>query len=333
MIYKDIELFNVEDIREGSGGAVLYRFPIDVTEQMGRCEYNKRIARLTTGIEMRFVGEAFITLRVLDWYGFVTVYLGDRQMSVHQVRKNELLTLELGCGDNGCYDTSRTPHGRFAPNVWRVVIGHDIRVRIVEIEPFGEIRPPKPDELPKTTMLAYGSSITHGTGAIMYENAYIVKTAEALGIQVLNKGMGGSCHCEKAVANYIASADADILCLELGINMLDVFSPDEYRERAGYLLKKAAATSKPVIFVSTLFGSAGVCTDKQRTEKYRAYEAVAEELAKETGVNFIKGSDILRNHTELTGDMIHPSVHGHDLMAKRLSKRLSAILNFPLINP
>lgn len=333
MIYKNIELFNVEDIREGNGGTVLYRFPKDVTEQMGLREYNKRIARLTTGVEMRFVGEAFITLRVLDWYGFVTVYLGDRQMSVHQVRKNELLTLELGYDNNDCYDTSGTPHGRFAPNVWRVVIGHDIRVRIVEIEPFGEIRPPKPDELPKTTMLAYGSSITHGTGAVMYENAYIYKTAEALGIQVLNKGMGGSCYCEKAVADYIPTADADIFCLELGINMLDIFSPEEYRERAGYLLKKAAETGKPTIFVSTLFGSADVCTDRQKVEKYRAYEAVAEALAKETGVNFIKGSDILKDHTELTGDMIHPSVHGHDFMARRLSKRLSAILNFPLINP
>ena len=299
MIYKNIELFNVEDIKEGSGGTVLYRFPTDVTEQMGMREYNKRIARLTTGIEMRFVGEAFITLRILDWYGFVTVYLGDRQMSVHQVRKNELLTLELGYNDNGYFDTSDAPRGRYAPNVWRIVIGHDIRVRIVEIEPFGEIRPPKDNELPKTTMLAYGSSITHGTGAVMYENAYVYKTAEALGIQVLNKGMGGSCHCEKA----------------------------------GYLLKKAAATGKPTVFVSTLFGSAEVCTDKAKVEKYRAYETVAEELAKETGVNFIKSSEILKDHTELTGDMIHPSIHGHDLMARRLSERLSSILNIPLIKP
>ena len=333
MIYKNIELFNVEDIKEGSGGTVLYRFPTDVTEQMGMREYNKRIARLTTGIEMRFVGEAFITLRILDWYGFVTVYLGDRQMSVHQVRNNELLTLELGYNDNGYFDTSDAPRGRYAPNVWRIVIGHDIRVRIVEIEPFGEIRPPKDNELPKTTMLAYGSSITHGTGAVMYENAYIYTTAEALGIQVLNKGMGGSCHCEKAVADYIPKADADILYLELGINMLDGFSPEEYREKAGYLLKKAAATGKPTVFVSTLFGSAEVCTDKAKVEKYRAYETVAEELAKETGVNFIKSSEILKDHTELTGDMIHPSIHGHDLMARRLSERLSSILNIPLIKP
>ncbi len=52
----------------------------------------------------------------------------------------------------------------FHPNVCRIVLFHGI-VHLHDIE--GDVRPPHPEELPDTTLLTYGTSITHGAVATL----------------------------------------------------------------------------------------------------------------------------------------------------------------------
>lgn len=324
MLYKNVELFNVEEVEENRDGTVLYRFPKKTIKAMGISEYHKRISRLTTGIEIRFVGEAFITLQILDYEGFIGVYRGDYQAQMHYVRKNERLTLEIGdVHHNDLYPLERE---RYDEIVWRIVLGHDIRVRLVDIEPFGDIRPPKPEELPPKKMLAYGSSITHGAGAYILENAYIHRLARLLKMDVLNKGMGGSCLCETAVGDYIQAADFELLFLELGVNMLDMFSAQEFYKRASYIIKCGVSTGKPVVFVSPYLNSWHLSRHAERRQTIAEYKEACDRLAQENPVIYVHGEEILSSTLQLTDDMIHPSMYGHSLMADRLYEKIKTVL-------
>lgn len=324
MLYKNVEFFNVEEMEHTPDGTILYRFPKETTMKMGEIQYHKRISRLTTGIELRFVGEAFITFQVLDWEGFIEVFAGDYQVSKYYARKNERVTIETSYSSLNNREDMKP--GRYSPELWRICIGHDIRVRLVDIEPFGELRPPRPDEVPSTKMLAYGSSITHGAGSVIASQSYIQLLARKLGIDVLNKGMGGSCMCESAVGDYIAKADADLFFLELGINMVTIHPAEVFYERASYIIKKAVSTGKKVIFVSPYYNRAHSGIDKNLYDKIMAYEDVCERLASENDVFFVKGREILPDSVGLTTDMAHPSMMGSAMMADNLYDKLKDII-------
>lgn len=53
-------------------------------------------------------------------------------------------------------------------------------------------------------MAIYGSSITHWCWAIDARNSYAYRAGQMLGMDVLNKGLSGSCEIEKECVDYIA---------------------------------------------------------------------------------------------------------------------------------
>ncbi|WP_214628493.1 SGNH/GDSL hydrolase family protein [Paenibacillus agaridevorans] len=89
------------------------------------------------------------------------------------------------------------------------------------IDAFGhEVRPPTSDELPKEAIIAYGSSITQGAGATVHSSSYIQQLGRRTGMDIMNKGLSGSCFCERGMANYLRRAEGwGTALLELGVNM------------------------------------------------------------------------------------------------------------------
>ena len=326
MLWNNVELFNVEYIEEGESGTRVYRFPKETLPafDLPWLEYSKWASALTTGCEMRFVGEgADIELCGVSEAGTVEIFRGDYLDRVVAVPKGEPVKIELrrGCQLDKC--DMKTIEFAFSSDVWRVVFDHDFAVQIVSFSPIGEIRPPREDEVPRKKIICYGSSITHSAGALNYTNSYIYTVGRIIGADMLCKGMGGSCLIQGEVADYIERADWDGAILELGVNMvghgLDV---SVFRERAEYLIKCAVKREKPIFLISifSCYHDFTYSVENKLNEEYIACLEELYEKYKSDKVFYIRGRDIVTDYRYLLSDLLHPSPFGHGEMGRKIAE-------------
>lgn len=337
MIWNNVELFNVSEIKEESDGSLrVYRF----TEKARRAfddgirDYAVGVGEMTTGCEIRFVGEgADVTLSTLQDSGMVEIYRGDYFVRCERVYGDKDVTIRLRSDLGTDRHNISGIKSKFSSSVWRIIFDHDCTVRIKSIEPTSEIRPPKASEVPGKRIIAYGSSITHSACSVLYTNSYIYTIARKLSCDILCKGMGGSCFVQKDVADYIAAYPADAALLELGINMIDTdLTADDLAERADYIVKKTLASGKKVILIS-LFTShqdlIGSAYGEKNLSLVKALDKVYEENKCEN-LYYINGKDIVDDFTLLTSDLIHPSPYGHITMGTRIAEKLTRDMGFVL---
>lgn len=328
LIFENTELFNVHHIDKRADGAVRpLRFPDTVLQAFGDEEhaYALTVGRMSTGCEIRFVGEAAdVIVSAEDVDGTVEIFRGDFLVRTERltagVPKCLCLRSDLEIDKPGVLDRL-TSHGRFSPKVWRVVFDHDFRALIHGITAIKPIRPPKPDEVPKGRILAYGSSITHSAGAGFYTNSYIYNVGLQLGMDVLCKGMGGSCFCEEDATEYFERESWDMAILELGVNMVSSYPVELFKERVRYMLVCLLELDRPVYLVSNFtsyMNSPSSTLFKKNAEYVNALEELYEQF-KCDKLHYVKGTDIVPELTYLTADALHPSPYGHAQMAKRLA--------------
>ncbi len=321
MIYKNVELFNVEEVRKSEDGLKIYRFPKNVISEMKA----KDSALTSTGCEIRFVGEAYITIGVanafVNGYGRVEVYRGDILYTSYVIPSGQKIMIKL------LYNTIADNCAAGISKVWRIVFGNDFAGIVYDIEPFGEIRPPANMEMPQKTILAYGSSITHGACAVVHSNSHIFKLAQKLGVDIEDKGVGGGCFCEKEVCDYLTQKKCDLLYLELGTNMMDTMDVSEYYKKAAYMFS-SIDTSIPTVFISPYTYFASVSPNEEKRKLVTEYQKASLQLFNDfrrENMYFINGLDIVDDINMLTCDMIHPSIYGHHIMSQRLYEQLKNI--------
>lgn len=327
MTWNDVELINVERIVRRYDGAVkLMRFPENVHKSFGTKanRYPLVAAEASTGCEIRFVGnDADIVVSAGNLGGYAEVYRGDFLYATEYINEGICKRLVLRI-DNGVQksDLSNT-RKNYADNMWRVVFGGGIAAVIHDINPLSDIRPPHGDEAPRKTLCAYGTSITQGAGTPLQSNSYLSVAGRNLSINVLNKGMGGSCFCEKEVGEYLADIDWDVLLLEPMGNMLsESYSAEMFENRLEYIVKCCVNNGKPIVIMSSyrFLGSPG-----HSREAFRAYNQAIINICqkyKEQSLYFIDGSKIMNDYTYLCADLIHPSGYGHSMIGLRLADKL-----------
>jgi hypothetical protein len=98
------------------------------------------------------------------------------------------------------------PAKRFPEQLCRVVLNGGV-ITLTGIE--GDIRPPKPEELPPV-LVSYGTSISMGAAASKPELSFTALTAAALGYSLRNLGCSGSAFCEPEMADYLAKQPGDL---------------------------------------------------------------------------------------------------------------------------
>ena len=328
MIWNNIELFNVDEVEKRTDGALkMYRFPKSTRDCfLNSCQhYSVGVGCLTTGCELRFVGKmANILLSAEDCDGTVEIFRGDFLCRVERLQAGVVKRIELR--ENTALDSLYPDgyQGRFSPDVWRIVFDHDVSVVLHDVQALSPIRPPMQNEIPSKKILAYGSSITHSACSILYTNSYIYTVGRKLGADVLCKGMGGSCHCQNEIADYIAGADWDVAILELGINMVESYPVSLFEERATYLVKRALERGKPVVLISNFMSYENLPSAKfhQANDEYVAcLESIYSRL-KCDHLYYIRGQEILDEWDLLTADLIHPSPYGHGEMGRKIAKKL-----------
>lgn len=324
MIKDNILYHNVDEIEETRFGYRLNRYTKEVSAKVN--DGAKNMNRYACGCELRFVTEAKsikITIYSENDYGDVLVYKGDNMHSSYRINQIGFMTFTLNDFEPFLNVNDKFFDGRrFSKEVWRIYF-HGFICTVSEIDTLGyAVRPPKLSEMPRKTMLSYGSSISHGASTMVHSNSYPQTFARLAGVDCLIKGTGGSCFAEKAVADYFAAReDWDIALLELGINMANNrFTEKDFEERFDYFTDTMAKTGRRLIFL-TIFPCSLKFTECDDTYKMYAYNTIIrnkyKDMDKEKCI-LVEGNEVLNDTGYLMCDCIHPSTEGHMMMGVNL---------------
>lgn len=318
-----------------AGGVYIRRIPASLRARLGA--RGRFIAAESTGCELRFVTSSQtvdVTVALPAHDGAVAVYCGGMFHSEHRLEAGRIAVLRLTAPPRlRTADAAKLSASGFAPNVWRVRFARGEAV-YYGLNAFGEaVRPPEPGEVPAASLLAYGSSITHG--GEQSRSAYIEQTARRLGLDLHNLGMSGSCLCEPELIDWIADRrDWSILFLELGVNMRDGMDGREFRGRVRYALERLIDGPHPdkPIFLTTIypnFATLGSESPRAREQDLLFNEILREETRRmnhDAFLHLLEGYTILDDPGGLSCDLIHPSDDGHIRMGENLARQMRTIL-------
>ncbi|MBQ8202566.1 MAG: SGNH/GDSL hydrolase family protein [Clostridia bacterium] len=314
MLFQNIEFHNVAEIVPYEEGWKLYRIPAAVRAQANAGLANS--AAYSTGIElrMRILGDyADVHLRSVPiaegqmaylYYGSIqggwqqsSFIITPERTTIRIPRPGNLAQLQQ------ITDSASLP---FSPEVVRLVLPYG---NIIFLGIEGDVAPPMPEHLPKATLLSYGSSITHGSLALASPYTYPFRIAQKLGCDYLNLGCAGTCHCEKAMADWLVSRkDWHFATLEMGVNMLG-FTEKEFEERIDTFTGILADDGRPV-FATSIFHFNG---DQSKADVFRA---IVRKYAAPR-MHFTDGLALLERPEYISQDMVHPSLEGIEQVSRR----------------
>ncbi|HOK56159.1 MAG TPA: SGNH/GDSL hydrolase family protein [bacterium] len=321
MIYKNVELYNVEEIREDNDGLQLLRIPETLRSKLN--DNAKNASLYPSGCEIRFNLKSEIckiVLKGINGNGICEVFFGDFFESWRLI-KGEPTEIEIRYPQNIEYlsKLSKEKNLKFDPKLVRVILPHLLITKIVDIG--GEFELPRKNQTPKVKYLAYGSSITHGATSLRPTGTYASKIAQILNVDLINLGFGGGAHLEKEIADYIAERDDwDFGTFELGINMVGGFEVDEFEKRVDYFIEKIV-DKKPdkYLFFIDIFPFYMDFDNQEKQEKFREIVKNKVKEVNKDNVIHISGFDILKSLKGLTFDILHPSPFGMEEMAYNLA--------------
>lgn len=330
MIWKNVEIHNVQELIETDGGITWTRIPTEVREKMETIN-GKRTAVNSTGVELRFVmesDEVKIRMSSESSTAIFHVYRGgiqggyeDHETDKHVSAEPKEYVIKKTYNIEELRNIAKESGNEWDPAVVRVVFDRGIYT-LYDIE--GDVKPPSPEQCPKKTIMAYGSSITHGSNSYDASHSWLWQVAHHLNMDFCNLGMAGACWMEPGIVDFVASEGEkghwDIAILELGINAVD-FTEDKIHERVENTLKQVAGRNpEKSIYVISPFYCFIDYRGQDKTEKWRKIIAEEVEKAGYANVNYINGLDLLGDMSLISADMVHPNIHGVQQIAERLKQ-------------
>jgi len=334
MIHDNLEFHNIAELAavEGLAGLRLQRAPETVRAQLDKgaagvllspadCEIRFRIEEGKESATIRLSSESRTTLYVYHGpFQGRSFELGTEPKD-YTIKLHKRLLELMKTGYEGA---------KFDPGLVRLCFGGPYPEPVFYHGHGGNVCPPWANDVPDRTYLSYGTSITHGTEFSGAAISYPAHVAWRLGYDLKNFGSSGCCLCEKALADYMAEQSCDLVTLELSVNMLGTYTADEFRERAGYLVKRIADSDpgRPVVCI-TLFphwrdisGFPIPPDSKSTAVEYRqVLRDIVKNLAR-PNLTLIEGPELLPDIGGLTFDLLHPSARGMIQIGEELARRL-----------
>ncbi len=349
MIYRSVELYNVQELLEGGihdvlspevyrrfqgmgtwytkrargdRGVWLCRLPDALRQQLNP---NAQIMSLATAAcEIRFnlrsEAAAFTLGNGWSWPPAVLdVYQGAFLVNRHALGP-EPVRVEVTLPPNMA-ELRRLTAERCLPydaGLTRVILPYCASTRLLNME--GDFAPPEAHQVPAERLLCYGSSITQGYCALGPMDSYAQLVAARLGMDPINLGLGGAAHLEPEMAEYIAErTDWHMAVLEMGINILGAISTDEFARRVDrFVTRIAQAHPDKWVFCIDLFTCAH---DFAGTAKIAAFRGIVrQQVARLASPRLVHvcGAALLTRADGLTADLVHPSPAGMAEIAHRL---------------
>lgn len=334
MILNNVELHNIDEVRQDELGWQLQRVPDRVRQHLQQGAQIRSLQPANSEVRFAVLDEApvRVTLSSLGPSSIVVPFFGDFQHGPILTIGPSPQTIELTMPERMRTILDRLPaKSPFAPNVARLMLwGCQVRFHGVE----GNVQPPSADQLPSRRYLAYGTSITHGASASAPHLNYVSQAARRLGADLLNFGVGGACLCEPKFADYFAEReDWDFATLALSVNMVGRFNVAEFRERAEYVVNTVAGsdTSRPVLCI-TLYPHFRDLMEQDNPELFKRCAGYRETLSQivadspHPNVHIASGLDVLADYHGLTTDILHPSDLGMIAMGEEVANRLRPLI-------
>ncbi len=323
MKFDNMVFHNVEELEKTEKGYLPRRLRREIREEISEGVRDNIFA---TGMELRFTmpeGSADIILRadMVPESATAHIFFGSFQGGWDQSSKNIYETetrIHIEYPEerkmNTLRELTKEQQLPFAPEVVRVVLPY-VPCYYVGVE--GVVEPPKPEQLPKVTYLAYGSSITHGSLGLIQPDSYVFRISQLLGCDYLNLGFAGRALMEPKMAEYIVSRkDWSFASVEMGINAVEKkkgVTIEEFEKRIDRFTQILAADSRPV-FATSIFGFNDI--DQERAENMRR---IVRKYASARLI-YTDGLQILNNPCYISSDLVHPSVQGQQQIAERWSR-------------
>jgi hypothetical protein len=209
------------------------------------------------------------------------------------------------------------PDSAWSPELVRVRLQYD---RVFELGAIdGDLAPPEPGDAPTHRLCCYGSSITHGSSAILPSMTGMWQAADALGMDLLNLGFPGSAYLEPAIAQAIASDPSwEVATAELGINVIGRWSPDEFAAKVDAFLAILATAGRPVL-VTGIYRSA---PDLHKPERIAAFRSIVAEATARHGLHHVDSTSFLTSWSQLTTDLVHPNLAGMTAIGARWAQEI-----------
>lgn len=193
----------------------------------------------------------------------------------------------------------------WSPGLVRVRLQYDRHFELGGVD--GDLAPPQPEDAPRRRLCCYGSSITHGSSALLPSTTAMWQAADALGMDLLNLGFPGSAYLEPAIARMIAADPAwDVATAELGINVIGRWTPEEFAARADAFLAILAGAGRPVL-ATAVYRSR---PDSDQPERVAAYRRIVAEACGRHGLVHVASDAFITGWTQLTADLVHPAPNG-----------------------
>ncbi len=324
MNYQNVELYNVVELLtpENGVGKYMTRLPNKLRTTLNPAAESNALCAAGTEIRFNVEGKSAKVTLSSDGLGMAEVFQGNFHVSWQNINPQPT-EFTVSLPDNLSFlDKVTKERGLpFDPHLTRIILPIYSPIRFIGVE--GETSVPRKSQTPKTKYLAYGSSITHGASALRPTGSYAMRTAQHLGVDLINLGFGGGAHCENQIADYMADRkDWDFASLELGINMVGGFSTEEFTKRVEYLIERIAkAHPDKWVFAIDIFTFAADYdpTSEKQNEFRKAVRNAVEKLNMPKLVH-VDGRRILKDASGLTFDLVHPAAAGMEEMAYNLSR-------------
>jgi len=332
MLYGNVKLHNIAEVKEGPAGGVLcQRIPDRVREHLNPNAQQRVLSPACA--EVRFVADSpsvKVTLSGVDGQVKVVPFFGLYRHGEPFTVGPEPKTVELAMTERfaEALPSLEKRGDPFSPRVCRLLLwGAQVCFHGVEGE---GVRPPEASEVPSLRLLTYGTSITHGAAAAWPHLTYVSQTARRLGADLLNYGVGGACQCEPEFADYFVERnDWHVASLALSVNMMG-FSPEDFRQRVSYVVNTVAGadTTRPVACITLwrYFGDREIDPDvHDQPGKADLFREILREVGAECphpNARVFEGRELLPDFTGLTTDLIHPADDGMIQMGQNLANRL-----------
>ena len=326
---KNIDFLNVAQFKETEEGMILYRYPETVIEQLGYKESIKgrEKAKMPAMVEIRVLSYSRtlqIKLKSLDAHMKVFCYIDDFQNGEAIINQNESSTLEFKVHDRmaSLYENIYSNK----PYLWRIILGNGTRVVFEDLE-VGDTYPIQT----QVPWVLYGSSISQGAGALDIVNCYAFLTSQALKMDILNKGLSGSCLLEKTTVDYLASLNCKGYILEIGANVRGLMDKDTFKQAFSYLLDTLAKKKCPIIVISILDMFENLYKGFKEIpyhDRNVEFIQVIQDKINSMNLSYIHLASSAAWMKEIDGisaDMLHPSNKGHHYLAQGLIEELKKI--------
>lgn len=327
MIYDNLEFFNVKELSniDGLNGKRINRFPQELISNFE----SPFPASYCRGTEIRFKmkgdsGSVKLYLTPYQMDATAHIFFGDFFVESKALLMGITTTLDISKPGmlTKQYDILNKKQ-RYSKDLVRVFLDGRSVVHYCGKDVYGaDISLPEPNDAPKKSILFYGSSITHGAGAISHYNCYAQQVGRLLGTEVFNLGMSGSCKIEPKIADYYAeNYKPDLVYLELGVNMRGEYDADEFEKRVRHILH--GFNGKNIVLTTVYPNYASYEADTIANKYQNQYNDVLLKLSKEfSNIYLLNGDEILTDFTLLTFDLIHPSEQGHTEMAYNIVDKI-----------